>query len=155
VVKWFVMDFHPEALPWEAASCDWCGSTETSLLFEGPDRLEHLPGTFRLVRCKRCGLYRQNPRLSWEGLKHYYPEDYASHGKLVQEEKGALRQLDKRYGPWKRLRAIERYQPGGECWKSAQARALPGGSHPIGSLGGGGDRAKRARRQLLPEPAGR
>ena len=124
VVKWFVMNLHPDALPWEETPCDWCGSEAASLVFEGPDRLEHLPGTFRLVRCERCGLFRQNPRLTWEGLKHYYPEDYASHGKLVQQEQGRLRQMDKRYGPWKRLRAVERYQLGGRMLEVGSGTGL-------------------------------
>jgi SAM-dependent methyltransferase len=100
-------------LIWEETPCDWCGSEQSTLHFEGPDRLEKLPGSFRLVRCSQCGLYRQNPRLAWDSLQYYYPEDYASHAKLVKHEQGALRQLDKRYGPWKRLRAVERFQPGG------------------------------------------
>ncbi len=32
----------------------------------------------------------------------------------MREEKTVIRRLDKRYGPWKRLRAIERFQPGGK-----------------------------------------
>ena len=113
MVQWGVMQPNLAELQWEDAPCNWCGTEQSTLLFEGPDRLEKLPGKFRLMRCTQCGLYRQNPRLTWESLKHYYPEDYASHGRLVQHEQGALRQLDKRYGPWKRLRAVERMQPGG------------------------------------------
>jgi len=107
------MELNAENLPWEEAPCDWCGSDQASLVFEGPDRLQGLPGIFRLVRCDGCGLYRQNPRLAWDGLQHYYPDDYISHARLVQHEGGFLRRLDKRYGPWKRLRAIEQLQPGG------------------------------------------
>ncbi len=118
------MNLNPDAFPWEETPCDWCGSNETSLVFEGPDRLEHLPGKFRLVRCEGCGLYRQNPRLTWEGLKLYYPDDYASHGKLVQQEHGIFRRLDKRYGPWKRLHAVERFQPGGRMLEVGSGTGL-------------------------------
>lgn len=103
-----------EQLTWEECACDWCGSSDSQPVFSGPDRLEGLPGTFHLARCKRCGAYRQNPRLRWDSLEQYYPEDYTSHPRLVQEEPTRLRRLDKRYGPWKRLRAVERYQPGGK-----------------------------------------
>ncbi len=102
-----------EELSWEECACDWCGSADSQPVFAGPDRLEGLPGRFYMARCKQCGVYRQNPRLTWDSLEQYYPEDYTSHPRLVQEEPTRLRRLDKRYGPWKRLRAVERYQPGG------------------------------------------
>jgi 2-polyprenyl-3-methyl-5-hydroxy-6-metoxy-1,4-benzoquinol methylase len=101
-------------LIWEEHPCDWCGSIENEFLFEGPDRVEHLPGTFRMVRCQKCGILRQNPRLAWESLKNYYTENYDSHAKLIRHEKGFLRRLDRRYGPWKRLKAIERFVQGGK-----------------------------------------
>jgi SAM-dependent methyltransferase len=66
-----------------------------------------------MTRCLKCGLYRQNPHLAWDSLKTYYPEDYASHPKLVQDEPNFLRRLDIRYGPWKRVRSIKRFQPNG------------------------------------------
>jgi SAM-dependent methyltransferase len=102
-----------ENLSWEDCACDWCGSTDSETVFKGPDRLEGLPGIFTMARCVKCGVYRQNPRLAWDSLAAYYPEDYASHPRLVQDEPTPVRRLDKRYGPWKRLRAVERYQPGG------------------------------------------
>jgi len=102
-----------DELQWEETACNWCGSFEAQLIFEGPDRLEHLPGCFRLVRCSRCGLIRQNPRLAWASLQSYYPEGYISHPRLAKDEKNPIKRWDKRYGPWKRLRAVQRYQPGG------------------------------------------
>lgn len=98
---------------WEETPCDWCGSNECELFFEGPDRLMRLPGQFRLVRCHQCGLMRQNPRLAWESLKDYYPEGYASHIPLIREEPSLLRRLDRRYGMWKQVRAVEEFQRGG------------------------------------------
>jgi SAM-dependent methyltransferase len=103
-----------DQLQWETCSCDWCSSEDGELLFSGPDRLHPMPGTFHMVRCNGCGLYRQNPRLAWLSLSSYYPEDYASYPKLSRESGSFLRRLDKRYGPWKRLRAIERFQKGGK-----------------------------------------
>ena len=98
---------------WEETTCDWCGTNESELLFEGPDRLMHLPGLFRMVRCRRCGLMRQTPRLAWESLKDYYPEDYVSHIPLIREEPSLLRRIDRRYGMWKQVRAVEEFQRGG------------------------------------------
>lgn len=102
-----------EDLEWEVTQCDWCGSSAGDEILVGPDRSEHLPGIFRLVRCGSCGLIRQNPRLAWNSLKHYYVEGYSSHPPLIQDEKNFLRRLDRRYGPWKRLRAVEKYKKGG------------------------------------------
>jgi 2-polyprenyl-3-methyl-5-hydroxy-6-metoxy-1,4-benzoquinol methylase len=72
------------------------------------------PGEFRLVRCPTCGIIRQNPMLAWESLKDYYPEDYTAYEPIIDRERSRLRQIDRRYGMWKRLRSIERFQRGGQ-----------------------------------------
>lgn len=101
-------------LSWEKTRCDWCGSSEGEVLFEGPDLLMDLPGQFRMVRCKTCGLVRQDPRLTWECLKDYYPADYSAYEPIIDQEPSRLRRTDRRYGMWKRLRTIEQFQPGGK-----------------------------------------
>jgi 2-polyprenyl-3-methyl-5-hydroxy-6-metoxy-1,4-benzoquinol methylase len=101
-------------LSWVESPCNGCGSAESGqLLFEGTDLMMGLPGRFRLVQCPQCGLIRQNPRLSWESLKEYYPGDYNPYKQVIKTEHSMLRRLDRRYGMWKRLRSIERFQPGG------------------------------------------
>jgi SAM-dependent methyltransferase len=98
---------------WIEVACDWCGSNDSDLLFEGPDRLMGLHGQFRMVRCRHCGLLRQSPRFAWESLKAYYPLDYSPHVPLIREEPSVLRRLDRRYGVWKQMRSIEHFQRGG------------------------------------------
>ena len=100
-------------LVWETVPCDWCGATDELTLFEGPDRLLHRPGRFRLVQCRVCGLMRQNPRLAWESLQTYYEGDYISYASLIRDEPRAWRRLDRRYGMWKQMRVVERAKPGG------------------------------------------
>lgn len=100
-------------LTWESCACAWCGSNDSQTVLSGPDRTHALPGMFTLVQCLGCGTIRQNPRLTWESLKNYYPEDYNSYYPLVRELRNPIRRIEHRYGPWKRLRAIERRQPGG------------------------------------------
>ena len=102
-----------DSLEWVELPCDWCGSQSYEAVFSGPDRLEHLPGQFQIVRCGDCGLLRQHPHLTWSSLKHYYLETYVSHGLMSRDQPNKWRRLDKRYGPWKRLRAIESFQRGG------------------------------------------
>jgi 2-polyprenyl-3-methyl-5-hydroxy-6-metoxy-1,4-benzoquinol methylase len=100
-------------LYWEENTCDWCNESDGELLFEGMDLLMGLPGRFRMVRCKHCGLIRQNPRLKWDSLKKYYPDDYTAYEPIIHTETSPWKRLDRRYGMWKRLRAIERLSPGG------------------------------------------
>ncbi len=97
----------------EEAACDFCGSNRRELLFQGPDRLLGLPGTFRFVRCQDCGLLYQSPRLPWGQLAAYYEGDYASHGPVVQDEVNPLLRMIKRLGPLKQRHYVERFQKQG------------------------------------------
>ena len=107
------LSIDPRSLAWEPTVCDWCGSNQAHLLFEGPDRLERLPGSFRMVQCEQCGLIRQNPRLAWESLQHYYIDDYAAYALMAKDETTPLRRWNRRFGSAKRLRAIQRHAQGG------------------------------------------
>jgi 2-polyprenyl-3-methyl-5-hydroxy-6-metoxy-1,4-benzoquinol methylase len=100
-------------LEWEEVKCAWCGSEQFDICFEGPDRLERLPGNFRLVRCQQCGLYRQNPRLVWASLQRYYPADYVAYDYRNPEKEWSWKKYIGNYGNIKRRRAIERYLKGG------------------------------------------
>lgn len=102
-----------KALIWEESTCDWCGSGGGEELFSGPDLLMNMPGQFRLVRCEKCGVIRQNPWLAWESLKEYYPEDYSAYEPIIARERSKIKQLDRGYGMWKRLRSIERFKNSG------------------------------------------
>ena len=45
----------------------------------GRDRLYSLPGEFRVVRCRSCGLMRTDPRPTPETMGFYYADDYRPH----------------------------------------------------------------------------
>jgi 2-polyprenyl-3-methyl-5-hydroxy-6-metoxy-1,4-benzoquinol methylase len=64
----------------EGVPCDYCGSTDADLLLTGRDWLHGLPGEFRVVACRRCGLARTSPRPTLESLPTAYPEDYVAFG---------------------------------------------------------------------------
>lgn len=60
----------------ETAACPLgCPSVDDAVL-QGGDRLTGLPGTYRIVRCRTCGLMRTNPRPTPETIGFYYPESY-------------------------------------------------------------------------------
>jgi SAM-dependent methyltransferase len=98
---------------WEHSSCDWCGSTETDLIFEGPDRLHRLPGVFSMRRCRRCGILRQEPRLTWSYLSTYYPENYSAYNYNTWETNSPIIRRMNNYGNVKRRRFVEKHQTGG------------------------------------------
>jgi SAM-dependent methyltransferase len=56
---------------------------------------------------------RQNPRLAWESLKHYYEGDYIVYAPLLRDVPSRWRRLDRRYGMWKQMRFVKRSHPGG------------------------------------------
>lgn len=82
--------------PWEfeEVPCDFCGSSEAEPIYEGFDRLHGLPGRFRVVRCKSCGLARTSPRPTPASLGTAYPVGYEPHsGQLTlgKPPRGLLR----------------------------------------------------------------
>jgi 2-polyprenyl-3-methyl-5-hydroxy-6-metoxy-1,4-benzoquinol methylase len=80
----------------------------------GRDRLYNQPGKFRVVRCRACGLMRTNPRPTREGIRLYYPDEYAPYQdarSIAPESPGKSASL------WKR--PIQR------LLKTRDSRALP------------------------------
>ncbi len=54
-------------------------------ILTGRDLVNHLPGTFTIVRCRTCGLVRTNPRPTPATIGFYYPDDYGPYlGTQVQ-----------------------------------------------------------------------
>lgn len=68
---------YPEGVLLEDAPCPHHCPPSDELVLEGMDRLHGLPGKFRVVRCRHCGLMRTNPRPTRETIGAYYPESYA------------------------------------------------------------------------------
>ena len=68
----------------EVTTCLLCNSTELNLLFTTKDQLHGLPGTFALVRCRRCGLIYLTPRPNRQAILDYYPDDYSAYANRQQ-----------------------------------------------------------------------
>ena len=92
----------------EKTDCDFCGADDTAPVYLGRDRLHGLPGTFPLVRCRRCGLMYLNPRPDRDEIGRYYPSDYISFARAIEDEPSLLRRIDRAYGLHKRCREVIR-----------------------------------------------
>jgi len=60
----------------ESSPCPLGCKDKDVAVLTGYDRLNHLPGTYNVVRCTDCGLMRTNPRPTPETMGFYYPDDY-------------------------------------------------------------------------------
>lgn len=93
--------------------CAWCGEEKYDVIIKGPDRLLGMDGNFQFVKCKKCGLLRQNPYLEWDSLKEFYPENYSSYLPQVTDISSRIKRIDKKYGLYKRVKFINKYKPSG------------------------------------------
>lgn len=68
------------------------------------DRLHGIPGTFRYVRCRGCGLGYMNPQVVPDDVPQLYPGDYAPHSVqtlLARQTPGsAIKRLKARVARW-------------------------------------------------------
>src|SRR6185437_793308 len=60
----------------ESAECALGCSDGDRTILSGGDLLHGKPGTFTVLRCRRCGLMRTSPRPRPESIGNYYPENY-------------------------------------------------------------------------------
>jgi len=100
----------------EYVACAYCGSTETEAYAELEDWLCGLPGRFKLVRCLKCGLLRQNPRPDLKTIGQYYPDEYkpfADTRLAASSLKSRLQTWSMEYGLRRRVHTVSRHQPNG------------------------------------------
>lgn len=69
--------YYPEGVLLEDVPCPHRCPPSDEPVLEGHDRLNGVPGRFRVVRCRHCGLMRTNPRPTSETIGVYYPDTYA------------------------------------------------------------------------------
>jgi SAM-dependent methyltransferase len=69
-------------------------------LFVGRDRMHGKPGSFPVVRCRRCQLVRTTPRPTLDGAGFYYPDVYAPYH--LQEAATSNPERDPGLGGWRR-----------------------------------------------------
>ena len=66
----------------EPVNCYLCGSRDDEPMLEAEDDLTGKPGRFRFVRCRRCGLAYQNPRIPLSEIGAYYDDAYIAHRRV-------------------------------------------------------------------------
>ena len=65
----------------ETTRCYLCGANDYRPFVTAQDDLGGTPGNFQFVRCMRCGLAYQNPRVSLHHIGAYYDDSYIAHRK--------------------------------------------------------------------------
>ena len=69
------------AIALEPVSCYLCASNEAEEFIHAQDDLGGTPGRFRFVRCGRCSLVYQDPRVTLDAIGAYYDDTYIAHRK--------------------------------------------------------------------------
>jgi ubiquinone/menaquinone biosynthesis C-methylase UbiE len=89
----------------ERVTCNLCGHSEYSIMFQGPDLLlNKREEIFTMVKCNSCGLIYQNPRPAPDEIGKYYPDDYEPFFKETNQN--WLMQKIFHYGVDKRSRIV-------------------------------------------------
>lgn len=80
-------------IPFEEVDCLFCGKApKDRKIRTAPDRINNLPGTFHLSRCKRCRLVFQDPRPNESHIHKYYP-DKTGYFALPKNSRGTLARI--------------------------------------------------------------
>ena len=100
----------PLGIDLEDVACAACGSDAHDPVLVGHDRLHGLPGRFRVVRCRGCGLLRTNPRPALSSIGRYYPADYEPYIETASERPRWREALSRLFNPLDL--AVPRMPPG-------------------------------------------
>ena len=94
----------------ESVGCLACGGKSSTPFLTGEDDLTGKPGRFTFVTCSDCELVYQSPRLTLEGIRPYYEDQYIAHqpharwGVLAPLFRAAMGSLDRA-----KLRIVRRH----------------------------------------------
>lgn len=86
--------------------CPICKNIKTEEFFIGRDLLHNQESNFKLYRCKTCNLVLLESALNEKELEKYYPKDYISFPKAIQNEKNIIRKFDRQFGVNKRVNRV-------------------------------------------------
>lgn len=97
----------------EAVSCNLCGQDSFDIFVVRKDLSLFIPGDFRSVRCKNCGLVYLNPRPAADSMTEIYPDEYDQYSTAPSQERSHLKRWVRRRGLHKRVQAILQYKKAG------------------------------------------
>ena len=83
--------YSSRVLALETIACPLCGEESSTTLYEQRDFALGVPGRYALVRCPRCSLLYQNPRIRMDQLELAYPANYPPHAKDPEISRAARR----------------------------------------------------------------
>lgn len=99
---------HEANVELEAVACELCGSDRRRHIASRPDLFLHGRTIYHMHECQGCGAIYQHPRPTQNTIGALYPSDYQQYTPAVHTEK-LLARLQRRYGLWKRCRAVTRH----------------------------------------------
>ncbi len=94
-----------EPVKLEDRDCPLGCPRDDEYVLTGGDRFHNLPGRFAIVKCRKCGLLRTNPRPSPDSMGFYYPSVYGPYA--------SSRVRARKWPPWDfGAEALPRLKPG-------------------------------------------
>jgi SAM-dependent methyltransferase len=85
--------------------CPLCAADDVEAFLSAGDSTFGFPGTFHVVRCRRCGMLYTDPQVVPEDIAAFYPADYSAHAAgRAERRRGGRAGRD----PWDRLPEIGR-----------------------------------------------
>ncbi len=92
--------------------CINCKGQSFQFVYQGRDRMHDISGEFSILECSNCGLFTLRPRLSPEEISAYYPDDYFSFVKAIEDESKIIQYIDRLLARERRVRKILKYSQG-------------------------------------------
>jgi 2-polyprenyl-3-methyl-5-hydroxy-6-metoxy-1,4-benzoquinol methylase len=112
-MKSFNKSMKSEFLSLEEILCPLCSSGEFSVRFSREDLNTMVPGSFTVVRCKKCNHMYLNPRPTINSIKNdIYTEEYDQYQKA--DKKFSIQNTLQNYGFHKRYKIISKYAASGK-----------------------------------------
>lgn len=72
---------NPSHYKFEHVNCYQCGADDYHLFLIGEEDLTGKEGEFQYVKCNKCSLVYQNPRIASDQIKEFYDGEYIAHRK--------------------------------------------------------------------------
>jgi 2-polyprenyl-3-methyl-5-hydroxy-6-metoxy-1,4-benzoquinol methylase len=72
---------NPKNYRFESVNCYYCDADDYRFFLKGEDDLTGKEGEFQYVKCNKCDMVYQNPRIAVDQIKEFYDGEYIAHRK--------------------------------------------------------------------------